>query len=97
MSALSKNGWGGRSRTPTYGTRNRCPTIRRHPIDFSMMQPFSELQARMVILRNLSPFVKYIELDFTFSQIQRFSASASVRLPSRILQVWNAAVSSGAP
>ena len=24
-------GWGGRSRTLTYGTRNRCPTIRRHP------------------------------------------------------------------
>ena len=27
------NGWGGRSRTLTYGTRNRCPTIRRHPND----------------------------------------------------------------
>ena len=27
----SQSGWGGRSRTLTYGTRNRCPTIRRHP------------------------------------------------------------------
>ena len=30
------NGWGGRSRTLTYGTRNRCPTIRRHPNDRSI-------------------------------------------------------------
>lgn len=28
---IYQNGWGGRSRTLTYGTRNRCPTIRRHP------------------------------------------------------------------
>ena len=31
-----KNGWGGRSRTHTYGTRNRCPAIRRHPIGLPM-------------------------------------------------------------
>ena len=28
---IYQNGWGGRSRTLTYGTRNRCPAIRRHP------------------------------------------------------------------
>ena len=58
MSALSKNGWGGRSRTPTYGTRNRCPTIRRHPIDFSMCIQQAEMQARMDILRIEQPLVK---------------------------------------
>ena len=36
----AKNGWGGRSRTLTYGTRNRCPAIRRHPnITFSPHRP----------------------------------------------------------
>ena len=45
MSCAVENGWGGRSRTPTYGTRNRCPTIRRHPIDFSTVH-FSELNCK---------------------------------------------------
>ena len=30
------SGWGGRSRTLTYGTRNRCPTIRRHPNNYAI-------------------------------------------------------------
>ena len=41
----AKNGWGGRSRTLTYGTRNRCPAIRRHPSDLCA------LAARVGILR----------------------------------------------
>lgn len=36
------SGWGGRSRTLTYGTRNRCPTIRRHPNNYAIENaPFS--------------------------------------------------------
>lgn len=36
------SGWGGRSRTLTYGTRNRCPTIRRHPNNYAIDNaPFS--------------------------------------------------------
>jgi hypothetical protein len=31
-----RSGWGGRSRTLTYGTRNRCPTIRRHPNNYAI-------------------------------------------------------------
>ena len=58
MLCAVENGWGGRSRTPTYGTRNRCPTIRRHPIDFSMSHSLPETRARMDILRIERPFVK---------------------------------------
>ena len=41
-------GWGGRSRTPTYGTRIRCPTIRRHP---SVPCVHAACVARVSILR----------------------------------------------
>ena len=70
--AVSKNGWGGRSRTLTYGTRNRCPAIRRHPIDKSMSRSSKpETQARESMLRKSSQFVKHKRHNFPRSHFLR--------------------------
>lgn len=43
------SGWGGRSRTLTYGTRNRCPTIRRHPNNYAINNTLNSLSASIYI------------------------------------------------
>ena len=43
------SGWGGRSRTLTYGTRNRCPTIRRHPNNYAINNTLNSLSASRYI------------------------------------------------
>ena len=47
----AKNGWGGRSRTLTYGTRNRCPAIRRHPKVMRVTPQREEILYGIVSLR----------------------------------------------
>lgn len=54
------SGWGGRSRTLTYGTRNRCPTIRRHPNNYAINNTLNSLSAS-----------RYISVQTSFRQ-ERF-------------------------
>lgn len=55
----TENGWGGRSRTLTYGTRNRCPAIRRHPNLLPVrLLLFCKAQAQESILRAFPYAVK---------------------------------------
>ena len=54
------SGWGGRSRTLTYGTRNRCPTIRRHPNNYAINNALNSLSAS-----------RYISVQTSFRQ-ERF-------------------------
>ena len=67
-------GWGGRSRTLTYGTRNRCPTIRRHPNGLTM--------TRLNILVILSSCVKhqfppFLDLKQNTRSIQNFDSHST--------------------
>ena len=78
---IYQNGWGGRSRTLTYGTRNRCPAIRRHPSGKSSA-PFPSTyfggpSARRYIT-HLSLFRQYFLATF----LKNFSQSrCAMRIP----------------
>lgn len=63
-----KSGWGGRSRTLTYGTRNRCPTIRRHPNNYAINNTLNSLSAS-----------RYISVQTSFRQ-ERFEIFSLVNV-----------------
>lgn len=62
------SGWGGRSRTLTYGTRNRCPTIRRHPNNYAINNTLNSLSAS-----------RYISVQTSFRQ-ERFEIFSLVNV-----------------
>ncbi len=84
MFMLLENGWGGRSRTLTYGTRNRCPAIRRHP------SALAATQARIEILQVIHGCVKHLFKLFFKKMLARGILRLGKARKKRVAFVWQA-------
>ena len=79
---IYQNGWGGRSRTLTYGTRNRCPAIRRHPSGKSSA-PFPSIYFGGQGARRYITHLRLFRQHFLATFLKNFSQSRCViRIPS---------------
>ena len=78
---IYQNGWGGRSRTLTYGTRNRCPAIRRHPSGKSSA-PFPSIYVGGPSARRYITNLPLFRQHFLATFLKNFSQSrCAMRIP----------------
>ena len=84
----TENGWGGRSRTLTYGTRNRCPAIRRHPSGKSSA-PFPSIYFGGPGARRYITHLPLFRQHFLATFLKNFSQSRCImRIPPGQVSNW---------